>query len=156
MAGARVPPRPSIVRGASQDLLDVASQHRVSLLTRTSKFLNQPVVRPGVEMVGDKQAHVSSRGLDFGLQPFEVFARVWGIRQRIHRLLDRDRSELLQTAPRPYTQIRRTGWQLMHEQEPPSRRLHNLGGRCWLLLSLGVCCHRGLRQLALKTSDLTL
>ena len=41
--------RSSSARRAFQDLLDVASQHRVSLLTRTPKLLNQPIVRPGID-----------------------------------------------------------------------------------------------------------
>ena len=100
--------RPSSARRAFQDLLDVTSQYRVSLLPRAPKSFNQPVIRPGVDVVGRKHAHVSSSRLDLGLQPFEVFASTWRVWQRIHRLLDRDGSELLQAAPRTYTQIRWT------------------------------------------------
>ena len=63
MAGARVPRGRRLFAARFRILLDVAGQHRVSLLARTPKFLNQPVIRPGVDMVGGKHAHVSPSAL---------------------------------------------------------------------------------------------
>ena len=42
--------------------------------------------------------------------------------QRIHRLLDRDGPELLQSAPGAHAQVRWTRGQLVNEQQPSSRR----------------------------------
>ena len=108
-----LPARPAFARRSLQHLFQVPGQRRVVVLARLLEHFDQLIVGDGVDVRGAENGRLSTRGDDLGFEPFQVLASAGGIRQGVDRLLERDRADLLQAAPRADAQVGGRRRQLM-------------------------------------------
>ena len=130
---SRAPRSPSAAR-ALQRLFDVSRQLVVRILPRSPELLDERVVRPCIDVVGREDSRITSRRLHFGLQPLEILTRIGRIGKRIHRLLQRNRADLLKPAPGRDSEVRRLGRKLVDEQQPAAAARRRCRG--WQPISL--------------------
>jgi hypothetical protein len=116
--GRHARPPVTACRQFPQNLFRVARQLLICVLPQSTELLDQGIVRPCIDAACGKHGRLTSRALDFSLQPFEVLARRRRVGKDPDGLLHGDRPELLQPAPRPHTQIGGTRWQLVDQQQP--------------------------------------
>ena len=140
--GSRI--RPPSRAGGTHDLLHGPDEGAIVLVAVAAEGFTQVVARDGVDRRGLKHRRLSAAGDNLGPHPLEVLAGLGAVRQRIHRVLHRDRAQLLHAAPGPHAQAHRTRGELVHQQEPLFRGRHvrrrfggTSGGRRWARSS---CC----------------
>src|SRR5262249_7026045 len=113
--GSRRPIEGGPTRASPEQLLGFGRDRRIVRLPgRSKRRLDLAVGEAGNEgRLADRR--LATARLDLAQNPLKVLCRLVGSGKHIHRVLDGDRTDSLQTAPDLYAQVVRFGRKLMNE-----------------------------------------